>query len=389
MRIGVMCHASFGGSARIGTELAIALAGRGHRVHIFTGTPHLGSWDQVPNVVVHIIPPSGEDDIHPATLHTDWSNGDLHSLTSRILGVIATEGLDVLHFHYAVPFAFVAQRLRGVLGESTPLLVGTLHGSDVTQFGEDPIRGPQLAEALRSSDLLTTVSTSHAQLAATVFGLSSPPHVIPNFVDLSRFRPHAGAYFHRSPRSRPRIAHVSNFRPVKDPQSMARIFLDIRARMEADLWLIGSGEELAAVRSLLQRSAFADDVVYRGLQRDVAPLLRDVDLLLMTSISESFCLVALEAMGCGVPVLATRVGGLPEVVVHSSTGMLFPLGDHTAATDMAVSLLSNPLRHQAMREAAVRQARHFGVDRIVPAYEALYQRQAYAGSLDYVSSVGR
>ena len=389
MRIGVMCHASFGGSARVGTELAIALARRGHRVHIFTGTPHLGSWDQVPNVVVHIITPNGAGDIHPATLHTDWSDEDMQRFTSRILRVIATEGLDVLHFHYAVPFAFVAQTLRGVLGQSTPLLVGTLHGSDVTHFGEDPVRGPQLAEALRSSDILTTVSTSHAQLAAAVFGLSSPPHVIPNFVDLSRFRPHSDAQVDHNSRSRLRIAHVSNFRPVKDPQSMARIFLAIRARMEAELWLIGSGEEMAAVRSLFQQSAFADDVMYLGLQRDVAPLLRDVDLLLMTSLSESFCLVALEAMACGVPVLATHVGGLPEVVMHGSTGMLFPLGDHALATDMAVSLLSSPLQHRAMREASIRHARRFSVERIVPAYEALYQRQAYARSLDYVSSVGR
>ena len=129
--------------------------------------------------------------------------------------------------------------------------------------------------------------------------------------------------------------------------------------------------------------------MYLGLQRDVAPLLRDVDLLLMTSLSESFCLVALEAMACGVPVLATHVGGLPEVVMHGSTGMLFPLGDHALATDMAVSLLSSPLQHRAMREASVRHARRFSVERIVPAYEALYQRQAYARSLDYVSSVGR
>ena len=377
MRIGVMCHASFGGSARVGTELAIALARRGHRVHLFTGTPHLGSWDHVPGLVLHIVEPNGADQLHPARLHTDWSEGDLHRYTQCIERVIATEGLDVLHFHYAVPFAFVAQRLRDTLGDATPWLIGTVHGTDVTHFGKDSAIGPRLVGALKSTDVLTTVSTSHAGLAATAFGLSSPPHVIPNFVDLSRFRPNSCVRSSR--RSRPRIAHISNFRPVKDPQSMARIFLQVRARMDAELWLIGGGEEMAAVRSLFQRSPFAHDVVYLGLQRDVAPFLRQVDLLLMTSLYESFSLVALEAMACGVPVLATQVGGLPEVVMHGSTGMLFPLGDQALATDMAVSLLSDPVRHRVMRGAAIRHSRQFGVDRIVPVYEALYRRELTEG----------
>ena len=279
-------------------------------------------------VELHTLKADEADEPHPSTLHTDWSERDFQDYISLILGVIDTEGLDVLHYHYAVPFAFVAQRLQDHLGDAMPRLVGTLHGTDVTAFGKAPNIGPRLAKVLQSSDLLTTVSNSHAQLAAIVFDLPGLPHVIPNFVDLSRFWPAARERPCAQAQLRPRLVHVSNFRRVKDPQSMARTFLDIRARMEAELWLIGDGEELPAVRAIFEESAFADDVRYLGLKRDVATYLRHTDLLLMTSLYESFCLVALEAMACGVPVLATEVGGLPEVVAHGQTGMLFPLGDY-------------------------------------------------------------
>jgi N-acetyl-alpha-D-glucosaminyl L-malate synthase BshA len=181
-------------------------------------------------------------------------------------------------------------------------------------------------------------------------------------------------------RTIPRIVHVSNFRPVKDAQSMARIFLGIRQQMEAELWLIGEGPEMEGVVSILQQGQVESDVRYWGLRHDVAPLLAQTDLLLMTSLSESFCLAALEAMACGIPVLATRVGGVPEVVIHGETGFLFPVGDHDVAVRTAVNLLSNPTQHQAMGVRAGQHASRFDHNKIVPAYENLYQRLLYRKS---------
>ncbi len=416
MRIGIMCLASFGGSARIATQLAVQLAERGHRVHLFARTIPFEDKHYVKGVALHTVTPDREADIHPAQLHTDWSAEDFQAYVSRVLDVVASEGLDILHFHYAVPFASVALEVKRSLEWAAPLVIGTLHGTDVSIYGRDPVAGPRLAQTLRYMDALTTVSSSHATLAVKVLGLSSRPMVIPNFVDLSTFRPRnvsseypgvgaglapaqagnrkglplpqdiqkiprdllptSSREVGEKPTIRPKlkIAHVSNFRPVKDAQSMARVFLGIREQMEAELWLIGEGPEMDSVRSILQQSEFEKDVRYWGLNRDVAPLLAQTDLLLMTSLSESFCLAALEAMACGVPVLATRVGGLPEVVVHGKTGFLYPAGDSRTAVRLAVELLSDQAGHQAMREAAARHACRFGCEQIVPMYEDVYQR---------------
>ncbi len=373
MRIGIMCHASFGGSARIGIELAMALAGREHCVHLLTYSTPQGYWEPEPNLILHTLQRTQNIEQGPTTLHTNWSEDDIQSYTELLLQVITRERLDVVHYHYAVPFAFVAQRLRERLRDATPRLIGTLHGTDVYHFGKEPEIGPRLAGALQSCDVVTAVSRSHAELAATLFNLSRPPHVVSNFIDLTRFQPAPCTLIDRTVRSRPRLIHIPNFRPVKDPCRMAHIFLGIRARLDAELWLIGEGEEMAAVRAILASSPFAEDVRYLGLQDDITCDLQQADLLLMTSLYESFCLVALEAMACGVPVLSTSVGGLPEVIVHGETGLLFPLGEHDRVVDMAVAVLSNPSEHHAMRQAAIRHARRFGVERIVPAYEGLYQ----------------
>lgn len=290
MKIGVMCHSSFGGSTRVATELASELARRGHRVHLFTRTMPFGCWGQASGVVLHRIVPDDENIIHPAKLYTDWPPSELQTFLSRLLQVITDEGLDLLHFHYAVPFAFLAGEVKRELRGAAPMLIGTLHGTDVTIHGRDPIKGAYLAATLLNRDALTTVSRSHAHLSKEVFGLSAFPRVIPNFVDLSEFRPR-----HRPRLSIPRIVHVSNFRPVKDPQSAARIFLRIREKMNAELWLIGDGQEMDEIKFIFKQNAFGNDVHFLGLRCDVPSILAQADLLLVTSLHESFCLAALEA----------------------------------------------------------------------------------------------
>ncbi|MEW5958653.1 MAG: N-acetyl-alpha-D-glucosaminyl L-malate synthase BshA [Chloroflexota bacterium] len=371
MRIGLMCLASFGGSARIATQLAVELAHRHHTVHLFTRTPPFDDRRyRNGRLTLHTVAPTRETHLHPARLHVHWSAADYRLFLARVLDCIAAAGVDVLHFHYGVPFAFVAAEVRNRLGWATPLLVGTLHGTDVSIYGRDPDTGPRLAQALGSLDGLTTVSNSHAQLAARLFGLPEPPLIIPNFIDLSGFQ---SAPNGQARPARPRIAHVSNFRPVKDTPTVARIFAGIRRRIDAELWLIGEGPELDQVKAILQQSGVERDVRYWGLQHEVGSILAQADLLLMTSRAESFCLAALEAMACGVPVLATNVGGLPEVVLDGETGCLFPLDAPELAVRLAVDLLSNPGLHQRMRQAAVKRAAGFSSHQIVPRYEALYQ----------------
>ncbi len=369
-----MCHSSFGGSALIAIELADQLAQRGHKVHLFTRTIPFTYWEPRNGVTLHTIAPRDGDPVSAADLHVKWSVAELEAFLSSVLAVAQSEGLDVLHFHYALPFSQVSQEVGSRMEAGGPLLIGTLHGTDVSIHGRHSDTGPELGKSLRYLDALTTVSASHARLASEVFDLAVPPQVIPNFVNLSRFHPGAGNGREPEAHDRPRIAHVSNFRPVKRAQSMARVFLSIRERIDADLWLIGDGAEMELVRAIFQRHAANDHVTYWGLQNDVPSLLAQSDLLLVTSETESFCLAALEAMACGVPVLAPRVGGLPEVVLEGETGILFEADDYAYAAEAAAQLLSDPDRLQAMRKAATRHASGFSHQEGVDRYEALYRQ---------------
>jgi L-malate glycosyltransferase len=370
LRVGLLCHRGVGGSARIAVDLGNALARRGHRVHLFARTLPLGIETFARGVAFH---PLHEGDGHaPATasLDVEWSPSDLDRLTERVVAVARSAGLDVLHFHYAIPFAWVAGEVLHRLGASAPRLVGTLHGTDVSVHGRSP-DGPSVAAALARADRLTTVSRSHVRLAMGTFSLRRPPDLIPNFVDLKRFMParNRGLLLGH----RPRIVHVSNFRPVKDPASVVRVFTRIRRSMDAELWLVGDGEAMPAVRSAVRKARLDGHVRFFGLHPAVERVLPQADLLLLTSRSESFCLAALEAAACGVPSIAPRVGGLPEVVAHGQTGLLFRATDEAGAARAMLRLLNDPGAHARMRMEAVRWAGSFSSATMVPRYEGVYR----------------
>lgn len=351
--------------------LASALAGRGHIVHLLAKVLPLGATRPASGVSFHGL--RGREPLHPH-LHAEWSSSDLESFIDLILSVVETNSLDVLHFHYAIPFAEIAARVGDRLGADCPRLVMTLHGTDVTTFGEDPKLGRFLRRSLDGFDAVTTVSNDYARLSAEVLGLNHLPEVIPNFVDVRRFRPGL-VVSARGPllRRPPRIAHVSNFRPVKDPESMARVFVRVLREIEAELWLVGDGDGMDAVRLILHKAGVDHRVRFFGLRREIHRILRRSQMLLLTSRMESFSLAALEAAACGVPVVAPRVGGLPEVVVDGETGLLFEAGDEESAAGAALRLLADGDLRSAMGRAAAERARGFSTETIVSRYETLYR----------------
>ena len=367
LRVGLICHRGVGGSTRVAVDLGTALARRGHAVHLFARTRPLGLAEFPDGVTFH---PLVEGDGHAppsAVLDADWSPAERDALAGRVASV--AHRLDVLHFHYAMPFAYVARDVQRGLGPAAPAVVGTLHGTDVSVHGRSP-QAPGLAEALADADRLTTVSRSYIRLATLIFGLHHPPDLIPNFVDVRRFRPRQRASGRRRPA---RIVHVSNFRPVKDPAAVVRVFARVRARLDAELWLVGDGEAMPAARAAVRAAGVGPDVRFFGLHPAVEEILPHADLLLLTSRSESFCLAALEDAACGVPAVAPRIGGLPEVVTHGKTGILYEPGDEASAASAVVAALEDePLRHR-MRTLAVRRAGRFSTERLVPRYELLYQ----------------
>jgi len=365
MNIGIACYPTFGGSGVVATEIGLALAARGHRVHLFAYPcpARLGRLDERSGVTFHHVEVRDYPVFHqpPYTL----------ALTSRIVDVGQRDHLDVLHVHYAVPHATSAFLARAVLGQDAPKVVTTLHGTDITLVGSDPSYRPITRFSIEQSDAVTTPSRWLADETHRLLDLAHCPiEVIPNFVDTSYFAPST-----RLTNARSHIVHVSNFRPVKRVDDVVRTFAAVRREQPAHLTLIGDGPERAAIAALVDALGVAADVTFMGESDDFRAALGQADVFLLPSASESFGVAALEAQAMGVPVVASDVGGLPEVIVHGATGLLCPIGDVGALTHATLVLLRDPGRREAMGVLARRRAvEHFHMASVIDAYEALYQR---------------
>jgi N-acetyl-alpha-D-glucosaminyl L-malate synthase BshA len=373
VRVGIVCYASLGGSGIVATELAHALAARGHATHLISSEPPF-RLVETPGLTFHRIATPG----YPLFREPQY----LLALATGIVHIARREQLDVVHAHYAVPHAtavYLAREiLRGSGATKVPRIVTTLHGTDITLVGGDPSYGEAVAFSIDQSDGVTAVSESLKSDTYRTLPVQSSIAVIPNFLDCARYRrqPDEGLRREICPPDRfdGLVLHASNFRPVKRVGAVLEIFRRIRARAKARLVLVGDGPDLDPARNQIAASGLADDVLVLGEQRDMVPLLSAADVFLLPSSQESFGLAALEAMACGVPVVASRVGGLPEVITDDVDGFLRPVDDVDGMAEAAGALLTNSMLHQRVSSAAVSSVRtRFCEERIVPMYEEYYR----------------
>jgi N-acetyl-alpha-D-glucosaminyl L-malate synthase BshA len=367
MRIALLCHATLGGSSRVATRLAYGLERRGHSVSLVSGAKPPAPKKELSAIRLELFG-ARQQRGWTTVVEPTWDMLRLAALERHIEALVLREGVEVVHYHYAWPFAHIVRRLKARLGPASPLFVGTLHGTDVMDAPDDA----GLA-ALRDTDVLTTVSEAYAELARARLDLDCSPLVIPNFVDLDDFPRSVDFVEAASGRRRPRLVHVSNFRTVKNPEGVARVFAALREQMPAELWLVGEGPGLAELTSALDRAGVGSDTRVLGYRPDIGKTLAQCDLLLMTSWEESFCLAALEAMACGLCVVATSVGGLAEVAEHGRTAMLFEPGDYEGAARAAHRLLTDRQLRLAIRRRATERACDFSAGAVVERYETVYQ----------------
>jgi N-acetyl-alpha-D-glucosaminyl L-malate synthase BshA len=372
VNVGIVCYASVGGSGIVATELGKALAARGHDIHVIsTEMPfRLGEFHE--GLAFHqVLTPT-----YPLFREPQY----LLSLANKIVQVARELRLDIIHAHYAIPHATAAFLSRQVLASGrsggAPKVVTTLHGTDITLVGSDPSYSEIVAFSIEQSDGVTAVSESLRAATHAELGVGREIIVIPNFLDCGvHRRVHV-------PELRRRLAgdadtkiviHVSNFRPVKRVDAVVRIFDRIRRRVPARLLLVGDGPELGTAYRVARELGVSDLVRALGAQEEVLPLLSSSDVFLLPSVQESFGLAALEAMACEVPVVASRVGGLPEVIEHGVTGFLHPPDAIDDMAASAIELLTNPTRHREIAQTACRRVReHFCAERVVPMYEEFY-----------------
>ncbi len=368
MRIGITCFPTHGGSGVVATELGKILARRGHEIAFISYAAPLRLADIPERVSFH------EVDAMQYPLLQTYPN-DL-ALASKIVSVARMKRLQVLHVHYAIPFAPAALMAKYAAPELDLKVVTTLHGTDITLVGSDPTFRPITRWSIQESDAVTAVSEWLRTRAIEEFAIDRPIDVVHNFVDPERHaRPCPGCIPPLTCAGEVTLLHISNFRPVKRVEDVVRVFARVRARMEARLLLVGDGPTAGSAMEVATELGVADRVHFIGVVEQIEPVLQQANLLLLPSETESFGLVALEAMASGVPVIASRVGGLPEVVAHGETGYLAPVGDVDAMAEYAIGLLQNPIAYREFSQAAhERAARLFDYHLLVDRYEGIYDR---------------
>lgn len=371
MKIGIVCYASFGGSGVVATELGIGLAERGHEIHfITTGHPFRLSEKKDANISVHVVEEKSYY-VFKAPPYTML-------IANEIIRIIREKKLDLLHVHYAIPHASSAILARNILHRPELPIVTTLHGTDVTLVGHQEEFLEVTRYSLRESTALTAVSKFLAEETRCRFGRDLNVRTIPNFIDTKRFTPRYRNCALRKllglKRGEKMLLHASNMRPLKRVPDIVAAFAAIREKLpNCKLVLIGDGPESDRIRHETCARGLCASVFFAGSHQWPEELFACADLFLLASETESFGLAALEAMSSGVPVIATRVGGIPEVVVDGETGFLGAVGDTGFMAEKSIELLSDEALYERFAKSArARAVGLFAQEKIIPRFEKLY-----------------
>jgi N-acetyl-alpha-D-glucosaminyl L-malate synthase BshA len=374
MKIGITCYPTYGGSGVVATELGIELASNGHEVHFITYSQPFRLTGREHGIFYHEVPVSN----YPLFEYPPY---DL-ALATRMSEVAAYYQLDLLHVHYAIPHSISAYLARQMLAEKNRRLpfVTTLHGTDITLVGLDHSYLPITRFGIDQSDGVTAISHYLREQTVQQFKVKREIEVIPNFVNCDVYTPltdetrAAGRAQYAEPGEKILI-HLSNFRPVKRAVDAVEVFSRVAEQVPARLLMVGDGPDRSQAEWLARRKNIQERVHFLGKQASVNDLLPLADLMLMPSEMESFGLVALEAMACKVPTIATAVGGIPELIEDGLNGRLFPVGEVEAMAAAAIDLLGDNAKHAAMAEAGRKTAQQrFCASKIIPLYEGYYER---------------
>ena len=371
MKIGITCYPTYGGSGAVATELGLALAERGHEIHFISYDQpfRLGSFKE--RVFFHEV----EMEDYPLFEHPPYAL----ALAVALHDTARKHDLDLVYMHYAIPHAASAYLARQMLGNERRLrIVTTLHGTDITLVGLHPSFHSITRFSILESDGLTAVSSYLKDETVRDFSVPADRiEVIPNFIDMGMWRPdrepcHRAAL---APRGEKIVMHISNFRSVKRIEDVVTAFAGIRDKVPSRLVMVGDGPDRPRAAQRAEELGVDEDVLFLGKHQSVEELLSCADLFLLPSANESFCLAALEAMACGAPVVATRVGGLPEVVDDGVTGRLLDVGDVAGMSAAGADILRDDALLARMA-AAGRAAAHarFSTEKVVPMYESYYDR---------------
>jgi len=372
MRIGIVCYPTFGGSGVVATELGKGLAAKGHQVHFITYNQPQRLDFLNENVFFHEV----RFQHYPLFEYPPYET----ALASKMVDVVKYEKLDLLHVHYAIPHAsaaFMAKQILASQGISIPVIT-TLHGTDITLVGKDSSYEPVVTFSINQSDGVTAVSADLAKETYETFNITRHIEVIPNFIDLSRFRKQPKEHFKLAicPNEEKLLVHTSNFRKVKRIEDVIGMFSLVRKQIAAKLLLVGDGPERPKMESLCREHGLCDDIRFLGKLDAVEELLSVCDLFVMPSEKESFGLAALEAMACEVPVISSNTGGLPELIIQGECGFMSNVGDieDMARNAMFILKAENLPR---FKSAALARAKEFDIHKILPLYEAFYEQVSF------------